>query len=174
MDEPSQETRPRPDNDSDGEIESRRRELDEIVQAGPSSGNRTGALAFLALVIVLGAAVYYYLTEQGPSAYANRLDAELISHAELSVASMEEDNRMTVVPGWPVRLYDRLRRDIALYAALAAAAAWVWSLAARAAARRNAFLIHETLHTELDALRRRVDELENAATGSESSEHMKG
>ena len=145
---------------ADAEAEVRREEAEAVLAAGPGAGNRSGALAFLALLLVVAAVVHFHLAERGSGSYLNRLDSELINHAELSVAAMQDENRMAVVPSWPLRLYDTLRRDIAVYAVMAAAAAYVWSMAARARARRDAFLVYDRLNAELGELRRRLDAAE--------------
>lgn len=138
----------------------------DVVDAGPSAGNRSVAWAFLALMIVLGAALHYYLTGVGSESYLARLDVDLLTHAELTLAAMEDGTRMAVVPTWPVRLYHNLRRDIALYAAFVALAAYVWGVSARNRARRDAFLVHEKLNAEIRELRERLDRLDGTAPPS--------
>lgn len=155
------------------ELEARGEEARAVIASGPGSGNRSAALGFLALLVVIAAALHFHFISGG-AAYLNRLDAELINHAELSVAAMEDQNRMAVVPSWPLRLYDTLRRDIAVYAALAAAAAYVWSLASRARARRDAFVMHEKLNAELNGLRERLERLEKGGSSPESNADTKG
>lgn len=132
-------------------------EVKAVLSAGPGSGNRSGAWAFLALLLVLAAIAHYCMSDMGGGGYVNRLDSELIHHAELAVAAMRDENPVAVVPAWPVRLYDTLRNDAVLHAALAAAAAYAWSLSARARARRDAFLVHEKLSAELADLRSRLE-----------------
>ncbi len=146
-----------------------------VLSAGPGSGSRSGAFAFLALLLVIAGALHYAMADRG-GGYAGRLDSELINHAELAVAAMRDENRMALVPAWPLDLYETLRRDIALYAAMAAAAAYVWSAAARARARRDAFLMHEKLSAELTDLRRRVEQAEGSASApsSEPRKETKG
>ena len=146
-------------NDADARTE----ETSQLLEAGPGSGNRAGAFAFLALVVVIAAAVHFYLADKSPDSYVYRLDAELVSHAELALASSEDGGRMAVVPTWPVRLYEILRRDIALYAAAAALAAYVWGHAARARARRDAYLVFEKLRAEMADLRARIDTMDGGA-----------
>ncbi|MCD7896940.1 MAG: accessory factor UbiK family protein [Planctomycetaceae bacterium] len=46
------------------------------------------------------------------------------------------------------------------YAGLAALAGYLWSLAARSRARRDAFLVHQRLRERIDALEKRLAELE--------------
>ncbi len=140
------------------EADSRREEAEDILQNGPRSANRSGALAFLALAVILVAALHFYLSSNGGGAYLARLDAELLNHAELSLAAMEADGPMAIAPSWPLRLYEHLRRDILVYCALVACAAYVWSLAARARARRDAFVIHDKLAAEVAELRARLDQ----------------
>lgn len=135
-------------------------ERESLLASGPNSGRRSGAIALLALVVVVGAAVYHHMTGNGPSSFLSRLDMDLLTHAELSLASREEGGRLTVVPSWPLRLYASLRNDILIYASAAALAGWLWSLAARARARRDAYLIHEGLIRQVDEMRRRLDALE--------------
>lgn len=151
------------------EADSRREEAEDILETGPRLANRCGALAFLALIVVLGAALHFYLSSQGGSAYLQRLDTELVNHAGLSLATMEGESRLAVAPSWPLRLYENLRRDILLYCALAALAAYLWSLAARARARRDAFVVHDKLAAELTDLRARLDRLDGGSRDSSAS-----
>jgi hypothetical protein len=142
------------------EIESRRGEMEGILENGPRQGNRSGAYAFLALVVILGAAAHFHFASRGGDAYLQRLDAELLNHAELSLAAMDEGGRLAIAPSWPLGLYENLRRDILVYCALAALAAYAWSLASRAHARRDAFIVHEQLASELADLRARLDRVD--------------
>lgn len=151
------------EKESENDAEAMAEETQHLLQAGPRSGNRCGALAFVAFAVVVIAALRFYLADSGSDAYINRLDTELLTHAEFSLAAMEDGSRMTVVPSWPLRLYDVLRRDVAVYAVLAAVAAYIWGLAARARGRRDAFLVHEKLTGELTELRARLDSLERRA-----------
>jgi hypothetical protein len=162
----------RPGGAAAGEAKAVQDETRAVLSAGPGSGNRSGALAFLALLLIIAAILHYSLADRG--GYAARLDSELISHAELSVAAMRDESRLAVVPAWPLDLYETLRRDIAVYAAMAAAAAYVWSAAARARARRDAFLVYEKLNAELADVRLRLEKAERSASLSESQREMKG
>lgn len=147
------------ENDADAMAE----ETQELLQAGPGNGNRAAALAFVAFVIIVLAALRFYLADSGTDAYVNRLDTELLTHAELSLATMEDGSRMSVVPSWPTQLYGVLRRDIAVYSILVAVAAFIWGRSARARGRRDAFLVHEKLSGELAELRARLDIFEKDA-----------
>lgn len=161
--------------EAESDAEEMRDETGQVLQKGPRAGNKAGALAFLALVIVGLAVLRFYLADSGSDAYFNRLDSELVTHAELSLAAARDDTRIAVVPSWPFRLYDILRRDIAIYAAAAAIAAYVWGLAARARARRDAFLVHEKLAAEVLELRGRLEKLEyGVKSGADGSGQRKG
>lgn len=161
------------ENDGDGEEAPRDHENPEtddggdsaaaVVQSGPMAGNRSGGMAFLALMVALAAAVHFYLTGTGPESFPARLDTDLLTHAELTLAAMEDGNNMAIVPSWPQRLYAILRRDIALYTAFLAVAAFFWGLSARARARRDAFLVHEKLSAEIAELRGRLDSLNDSS-----------
>ena len=144
------------------DAEAREFETDAVLGGGPGAGNRAGGLAFLALAAVVAAGVYYHFSASGGDAFKARLDSEMLTHAELTLASREAGNRVEVVPTWPLHLYDTLRRDIALYAAAAALAAFLWGLSARARARRDAYLVHVRLEAELAEVRRRLDMMESA------------
>lgn len=148
--------KPRPGREQEEE------ELRSLLAAGPGLSNRASAIAFLALLALLGAGLHYYLGDQGDSSFVARLDADLLSHAEMTVSAMEDGSKMAVVPSWPYRLYASLRRDIAWYAAAALVTAFLWGLAVQARARRSAYLVHEQLSREVAELRRRVAELEKA------------
>ncbi len=163
-----------PGGEAAAEVESRREEARVLLAAGPGSGNRSAAFAFLALLILIAAAAYYHFAGGGSDGYLGRLDSALVTHAELSVAATEDAARTAVVPSWPLDLYESLRRDIAFYASIAAAAAYVWSLAARARARRDAFVLHERLQAELDGLRRRLDHMERGEPSPERTPDTKG
>jgi hypothetical protein len=163
-----------PGSEAAAEAESRREEAKALLAAGPGSGNRAAALGFLALLVLVAAFLHYHFSGGGPDSLLGRLDSALIAHAELSVAAMEDGSRMAVVPSWPLDLYESLRLDIAMYAAFAAAAALVWSLAARARARRDAFVVHEQLRAELDELRRRLDGIEQNNPSPETTPDTKG
>ncbi len=149
-------------------------ETDALLATGPSAGNRGGALAFFALLVVVGAGLFYYLSSRGSGAFVNRLDASLLAHAELSLAATDN---VTVAPSWPIVLYERLRADMLFYAGLAALAAYLWSLAARSRARRDAFLVHQRLGERVELLEKRLADLESsrapdsaaAATSGEKS-----
>ena len=143
------------------------RETDLLVKTGPRAGDRAGGMAFLALMVVLAGALHFYLTGEGSDSFINRLDAELLTHAEFSLASMENGGRLTVVPSWPLRLYASLRRDVAVYAVMLAVATYLWGLSARARARRDAFLVHDKLTAEVNELRERIARLDGGpASGS--------
>ncbi len=142
------------------EIASRPAEAAEVLASGPKAGNRAGALAFLAAALVIGGAVHFYMTMDS---HIQSLDAALLRHAELSLGASGEDAAVAIAPTWPFALYESLRGDIALYAAVAAAAAYLWHLAARGRARRDAFLLHDRLSDEVAGLRRRVALLEERA-----------
>lgn len=150
------------------ELESRREEAAAVLGAGPHAGNRAGAFAFLALLTVVAAAVYYHFANQGVDSFRSRLDSQLRYHAELSVASMQSEAPIAVIPSWPVNLYHNLRRDIVVYGAFAALAAYFWSRSAAARARRDAFLLHDNLAGELARLRERVAKLDGAAPDASS------
>ncbi len=141
----------------------RREELSRLAQTGPRAGNQAGALAFLALIMLIGAALHFYLSDRGGSSYLNRLNSELQGHAELVLASQEEGARTVVSPSWPFRFYEKIRSDIFVYVAFAFAAAWFWTLSARARARRDAFIVHAGLRDEIAHLRRRVEQLERGS-----------
>lgn len=146
-----------------------------VVDNGPAAGNRSGGTAFLAFAVLVAAVVHFYLTGSGSDSFLNRLDTDLLTHAELSLAAMEEGNRLAVVPSWPLRLYAVLRRDIALYGAFLAGAAFLWGLSARSRARRDAFLVHEKLEAEIRELRQRLDRLDNGAdAGGAGRDDRKG
>lgn len=145
-----------------------------LMKTGPRAGDRAGGVAFLALMVVLAGAVHFYYTDSRTDSFANRLDAELLTHAEFALASNEDGNRLGVVPTWPFRLYASLRRDIALYGVALGAAAFLWGLSARARARRDAFVVHRDLTAELAELRDRLDRLEgrsgpNASGGDDET-----
>ncbi len=153
------ETHTVPGSEAGREIDSRPGETGDVLASGPKAGSRAGALAFLALVVVLAAAAHFYMADSGGE-YLQRLDAELLQHAELSLKSGENGAAVAVAPSWPLALYEKMRGDIALYAAAAALAAYLWQLSARSRARRDAFLLHDRLNAELAALRERVALLE--------------
>ncbi|MCC8116958.1 MAG: hypothetical protein LIP18_07410 [Planctomycetes bacterium] len=146
-----------PGRDSPPEAEPGPNETDALLAGGETAGSRGGALAFFALLVVIGAGLFFYLSSRGSGAFVNRLDASLLAHAELSLAAAE---KVTVAPSWPSALYDRLRADMVFYAGLAALAGYLWSLAARSRARRDAFLVHQRLRERIDALEKRLAELE--------------
>lgn len=135
-------------------------ETDKLMGAGPGAGNRAGGLAFLALAVVVIAALHFHFSESGANSYAARLDTELLTHAQMNLNALEHGERLAVVPSWPIRLYDRLRRDIVVYAGMAAAAAYLWGLAARARGRRDAYLVQQKMAGELAEARRRLERLE--------------
>lgn len=176
MGEEPEEDRPQTvadDFDDDGDAEAE--ETAKLVDAGPRAGNRSGALAFLAFLVLAAAALHFYLAETGSGAYIHHLDAELRKDAGLALAAMEEKNRIAIVPSWPHGLYAVLHRDILVYVALSALAAYVWGLSARARARRDAFLVHEKLVAEIADLRRRLDRLDpESAAEPNRSEERKG
>lgn len=150
------------DSEAQQEMDSRPEETGDVLAGGPKAGNRAGALAFLALVVVIAGAVHFYMQDSG-GAYIQRLDADLLQHAELTLSAREKGAAIAVAPSWPLRLYEKIRKDIALYAALAAAAAYLWQLSARSRARRDAFLLHDRLANEIETLRKRVAFLEERA-----------
>lgn len=152
----------RPDAETVGQ------ETEELIKTGPTAGNKAGGMAFLALVVVLGAALHFHLYGTGPEAYVNRLDATLLTHAELTLDAMKDGSNLVVVPSWPLRLYSMLRRDIAIYAVMLAAATFLWGVSARARARRDAFLVHDKMTAELAELRARLAKLEGVSAPSES------
>ncbi len=145
---------PRPDAGTGDE------ETADVLRSGPKAGNRAGGLAFLALLALLAAALLYYVSGTGSDSFLARLDSDLLTHAELTLAANEKGNRLAVVPAWPLRLYATLRRDIAVYAGAAILAALLWSWSARARARRDVYLAHEKLSAEIAELRRRLDDVE--------------
>lgn len=153
---PADETGKSPDAEKD------EAELDALLSSSAAGVNRAGGLAFLAFAVLIAAALHYHFADSGGDAFLARLDADMLANAELSVKSTERGTSLAVVPSWPYRLYDSLRKDIVWYAGAAALAAYVWSLSARAAARRGATLVHARLSAEIDRLRRRVDALEKA------------
>ena len=128
-----------------------------LVASGSGAGNRAGGFAFLTVVLAIATGIYFHLSDRGGDSFSARLDADLLSHAEFSLASGERENRLAVVPDWPLELYWRLRRDTILYAALAFAAAALWGLSVRARARRDAWLVYEKLSAELADLRRALE-----------------
>lgn len=136
----------------------RKEETSRLLETGPKAGNRAGGLAFLALMVILAAALHFQF---GGGGYpAETLDAELRRHAELSLAAHKENPNMVIVPAWPLRLYGIVRRDMMLYLAFVAAAAYLWGLSVRARARRDAYLVHENFRRELDELGQRLEKLE--------------
>lgn len=157
-----------PADDTDKSPEEERDEADLAAMLSSASGgvNRAGGLAFLALAVLVAAALHYHFANDGGNAFLSRLDADMLANAEMSIESAERGTRLAVVPSWPYRLYDTLRKDIVWYAGAAALAAYLWGLSARAAARRAATLVHARLSAEIDGLRRRVDELEQAGKGA--------
>lgn len=144
----------------------------ELLKTGPTAGNRSGALTFLAFAVVLAGALHFYLKSSGPESFPARLSADLLTHAELTLASYNDGGRMEVVPTWPLRLYAVLRRDIAFYTLFLAAAVFLWGLSARARARRDAFLVHEKLHAEIMELRHRLDGRPDAAPSPADDSHV--
>lgn len=145
------------------ETRSRAEELGEILKTGSRATNRAGALAFLAFLIIVAAGLHFFFSAKGGDAYLSRLDAQLRGDAELTLAAMENNTRLAISPSWPLQLYENLRRDILLYCAVAALSAYVWGLAARARARRDAFLVHTKLAAELAELREKLERLESRA-----------
>ncbi len=154
----AREEAPKTDSEAGQELDSRPEEAGKVLAAGPKAGNRAGALAFLAFAVVIAAAVHFHMTDSGGE-YLQRLDAELLRNAELSLKA-GGGAAVAVAPSWPLELYGKIRADIALYAAAAVAVAYLWQLSARSRARRDAFLLHDALTTELAALRERVAVLE--------------
>lgn len=149
-----------PPEESASDAEAHEGEHESLLASGPNSGKRAGAFGLLALIAIIGAAVCYHLSGSGGNSFLSRLDNDLLTHAELTLASREGGGRLTVVPSWPLRLYATLRDDIIFYAGAAAVAAWLWALSAKARARRDAFLVHEDLTKQLNEVRKRVEELE--------------
>ncbi len=133
-----------------------------LLASGRNGGNRAGGLALLAIAVVIGGVLHYHFSNNGSNSFLSRLDSDLLTHAELTLATSEEGNRLAVVPSWPLRLYSSLRGDTILYAAAAALAAYLWGLSARAKARRDAWLVHRRLQGEIRELRRRLDMLDNS------------
>lgn len=177
MGEKSEEDQASPHpGETDQDIESVQEETALLLENGPAAGNRSGAFAFLAFLVLAAAVVHFYLAESGAGAYINQLDSDLLKDANLTLAAMEEGGRMAVVPSWPYRLYAVLRRDLAIYVALSAVAAYIWGLSARARARRAAYLVHEKLTAEIAALRERLDKLDSTAGDGKSgpAEDKKG
>ncbi|MDR1519012.1 MAG: hypothetical protein LBU23_02565 [Planctomycetota bacterium] len=129
-----------------------------LLAGGAKAANRSGGFAFLAFLALAAAALYFYLADRGAEAFSARLDADLLAHAELSLAAAGKGSRLAVAPFWPLELYWTLRREMAFCAAAAALAALLWSLAARFRSRRDAWLVHEKLSAELAELRRRLDQ----------------
>ncbi len=152
------------------EHSARREELSRLALTGPRAGNQSGALAFLALVMLCGAALHFYLADRGGAGYLNRLNSELQGHAELVLASQEDGARTVVSPSWPFRFYEKIRGDIFVYVAFAFAAAWLWGLSARARARRDAYIVHAGLRDELARLRSRVEDLERKSGDAPAAE----
>lgn len=152
------------DPEAQHEIESREEEASAVLAAGPRAANRAGAFAFLALLAVVGAVVYYHFAGRGVDSFQNRLDVQLINHAELTMAAMEAEAPLAVVPSWPHSLYQNLRQDIVAYAGFAAFAAFLWSRSAAARARRDAFLVHDRLTREVAQLRERLDRLDGGSS----------
>ncbi|MCL2001490.1 MAG: hypothetical protein FWG74_08660 [Planctomycetes bacterium] len=132
-------------------------ELAEALRAKPNGGGRPGGLAFLALLVLLIAALHYHLTGTGTESFPARLNSDLLTHTELTLTVNENGSRMAVVPAWPLRLYYTIRRDIAVYAFAAVIISLFWGWSARARARRDLFLVHEKLEAEIAELRRRLD-----------------
>lgn len=157
-----------PRHQDDLEAEEAAAETGAVLEGGQGAGNRSGGLAFLAFAVLVAAAVHFHFSSGG-DAYLARLDSELLTHAELALSAREGATPVAVVPSWPLRLYGRLREDIALYAAAAAVAAYLWGLSARARARRDAYLVHEKLAARLDEALRRLDRLEGR-TGGDAGE----
>lgn len=147
----------------EAEIEASRNETESLLTGGPGAGNRSGGLAFLAFIVLALAVVHYHFAGDGGDGFLNRLDSELLTHAELALASSENGGRLTVVPTWPQRLYMSLRKDILVYVAASAVAAYLWGLSARARAKREAYLVHEKLVGEITELKSRLDRLEGCA-----------
>lgn len=169
MSEPQDSQESSLDSEAQMEMESREEEANAVLAAGPYAANRAGAFAFLAILAVIGAAAYYHFAGRGSGSFPNRLDSQLINHAELSMASMDSEAPIAVVPSWPHSLYRNLRQDIVVYAAFAALAALLWSRSAAARARRDAFLLHDRLTREVDELRKRVAKLDGGSASSSSS-----
>lgn len=157
-----------PDNGNGGEAirgadragEPAEEELGEALRTGSGARARAGGLALLAFLVAGAAVAYYHFSDTGGSAYAARLDAELLGQAELTLAAGGEGGRLAIVPSWPLGLYATLRRDMALYATAAALAAMLWAWSARARARRDLFLLNEKMRKETAELRRRLEKLE--------------
>jgi hypothetical protein len=128
-----------------------------ILAGGPKAGNRAAGLAFLALAAVAAIFLHSHLAERGATSFPDRLDAELLAQAELSLESAREGRRLEVVPSWPFGLYQTIKQDLLLYLVLTAMAAGFWSWSARARARRDAYLVHRKLAGELEEIRRSLD-----------------
>lgn len=145
-------------NGEDEDGSDREEETSRLLEAGPKAGNRSGGLAFLALMVIAAAALHFYFG--GGGYLASDLDAELRQHAELSLAAKKENPNLVIVPAWPIRLYQILRRDLLVYLAFVALAAYLWGLSARASARRDVYLMHENHQRQLAELNKRLKELE--------------
>ena len=146
---------PRPaEGDRENDPETIAEETANLVASGSGAGNRAGGFAFLAVILAIATGMHFHFSDRGGDSFSARLDADLLSHAEFSLASGEGENRLAVVPDWPLGLYWRLRRDAILYAALAFAAAVLWGWSVRARARRDAWLVYKKLSAELADLRR--------------------
>ncbi len=139
-----------------------------LIASGRNAGNRSGALGLLVVVLVIAMLVYYHFSASGVNSFLSRLDSDLLAHAELTLASQQEGNRLAVVPSWPTRLYTSLRNDIALYIAVTLAAAYVWGLSVRARARRDLYLVHKQLTGEIASLRERLDKVDNSGTNPDT------
>ncbi|MCC8181128.1 MAG: hypothetical protein LIP23_09505 [Planctomycetes bacterium] len=136
-------------------------EYSTLRQMGPSLVNKAGAFAFLTLLAVFAAGLHFYMAGRGSGSYPAQLEAELLAQTELSLETADQDRGLTIVPTWPVQLYQALRRDIAFYSLCVVLAALLWGLAVQARGRRAAYLVQMRLERELDALRGRVQRLES-------------
>ena len=130
-------------------------EFARVMRAG--AGDRAGAWAFLALIAIVLAGLYFYADHVSGPAFAESLWDELLSQARRTV---EAGKGLEVIPSWPYLLYEKLRFDAALFAATALLAAFLWSLSERSRFRRADRLVHDRLEAELSRLRKRLDDLE--------------
>jgi|GEM_PF-2860891 hypothetical protein len=136
--------------------------MERTLAAGNNGESRAGAFALLTVVLLLCGALYYHFSENGGNAFLLRLDSELLTHAEFSLASAKNGNDIVAVPSWPLRLYSALRRDIAFYAAIAAIAGVLWGLSVQARARRDVYLLNQKFSREIAVLRARLDMIDNS------------
>lgn len=154
----------------ESEAETDQDETTSLLASGANGGNRAGAMALLFIIIVVCGAVHFHFSNGGAGSFISRLDSDLLTHAELALASNKAGSRLAVVPSWPLRIYSSLRRDISLYTAIAALAAIVWGLSVRARARRDAYLVHQKLGREIAVLRARLDSIDNSSVNPDTDQ----